>query len=901
MTPDAEEGLRRPRLALWLIAKCTPEEYREAVLGDLEEALAKRSSGGRGALGAHLWCWRQLFNLDVWRLRSQVGRERLSVRGSAGPLDIAGVELRQAVRALRRNPGYASSALCTLVVGLGAATSIFSVLNGLFLRPIPGVESPDSLAVVQAREFGGALGVGSYMDYLDFAERSRSFTRMAAFKPRRADASSSGVPEPVEALMVTSSYFDVLGVSPRLGRFFEREVDRGDGAHPEVILTERLWRRWFGADPSALGRSITLNGMSYVVIGITPAPFRGTSLLGAPELFVPMTMQGHLMPSSGYLLDRRGWGGVSIVGRLGAGVSLAAASAEMGALGEELGVEYPNTNRDRSYSAADFRQAAIPGEMRGPIMGVGALLLGVVSMVWLVVCLNVANLFLARSLRRRREIAIRVAVGAGRGRVVGQLVGEFMLIALMAAIGGAAFAQLLAGVIASTPLPIALDVGMDGRTVLFVAILAVVSGLLCSLVPALSLASSKPRSVTTPARGPRPERRRWPSRVLIIGQVTGSVVLVFATGLFAQTLLHLTTVDRGFDSSHLLTARFAPTLQGYEAGGIADFYRRLTDEVGALPGVRAVALADGLPAASDFGSDSWFFQDAVEPERSTSLSSSAVSTNFFGVMGIPILAGRALAEREGPGRVPTVVVNEAAAALIEARTGRPAVGQGIGRNGPGGPFMEVVGVVGDSRSGRAAEARPFVYAAYGQLLELGLGGEQMVVLLKGTSDMTALAAPLREAAARVDPNVPAFDVMTMDRFLDRLVATERLTVAVLGASSTVALLLVAVGLYGLLAYLVTQRTREFGIRVALGAATGSLKRIIIREALTLSVTGLVLGGVVITVIMRWASGLLVGASPADPAAIALTVLAVLGVTLLAAHTPSARAARANPVVAIKAE
>lgn len=886
----------------WLIAKLTPAEYEDAVLGDVEEEFVeRRASPNGGTVRAYMWAWRQVMNRDVWRLRSEARR---ALRGEGRPmsvLDMMGVEFRQAVRVLRRNPGYAAAAVGTLIIGLGAATTIFSVLNGLFLRPIPGVESPSTLASVQASEFGGAFGVASYVDYIDLRERSQAFSEMAAFKPRRVDAAASGVPEPVEAVMATSTYFDVVGVDPLLGRFFDSSVDRGAGAHPEVVLTEGLWRRWFGEDPGAVGRSITLNGLSYTVIGVSPARFRGTSLMSSPELFVPMTMQPHLMPTSGNLLESRGWGGVEIVGKLAPGTSSEAAAAEMRTLGEALGLEYPRSNGERAYTAVGFREAAVPSYVRGPALQVGTLLAGVVAAVWLVVCLNVSNLFLARSIRRRRELAIRVAVGAGRGRVVGQLVGEFMLIAILAAFGGAAFAQALGMAISSQPLPIVFDIGVDGRTIAFVAFMALVTGLLCSLIPALTLASRAPRDVTTPASGPRPERRRWPSRLLIMGQVTVSVVLVFTTGLLAQTLANLAGAERGFDSSHIITARFDPSLQGYDAEQTARFYQRLVEETGALPGVRTVALADGLPAASEFGSDGWFIRNASDPERSTSMSASAVSTNFFSVMGIPIVAGRGFTDGDVPGAVPALLVNEAAATIIEERTGRPAVGEALGMNGPGGPFLEVVGVVGDSRSGRVTNASPFIYGAHEQALALGLGGTRMVVMLKGSADMGELSGPLRDAAARVDPNVSATDVVTMDAFLDGLLAVERLTVTVLGTSSMVALGLAALGLYGLLAYLVAQRTREFGIRVALGAASESLQRIVLVEALVLSASGLVLGGVLVSVLVGWTEGFLVGVSPADPVTIVLSVAAVMVVTLVAAYTPSVRAARADPVVAMRAE
>ena len=622
--------------------------------------------------------------------------------------------------------------------------------------------------------------------------------------------------------------------------------------------------------------------------------------MDVPELFVPMTMQAELMPGSGFLLDRRGWGGIEIVGRLTEGTPLSTAANEVASLGQQLAAEYPQTNERRAYTATAFREAAMPGEARGPIVQMSMLLLGVVTALWMVVCLNVANLFLARSMRRRQELAVRIAMGAGRGRVLRQLVLEFMTIAGVSAVAGMALARLIAGAVATLPLPVVFDIGIDGPTILFVGALALASGLLCALVPALTLSVTDPRSAAVPGGAFGARRHRWPSRILVVGQVTVSVALLFATALFARTFTNLTSADAGFDSSAVLTARFNPRLQGFDGAQVADFYDRLTASAASIPGVTQVMLADGLPG-SGFGSDSWFFENATDPEQSSSLSFSAVSTNYFDGMGIPVVEGRGFTEQDAPGHPPAIVVNEAAARLIEARTGAAAVGQGIGMNGPGGPFLPVVGVVGDSRAGRTSQAQPFVYGPHRQVLELGFGGDRMVVMLRTTVAPGSLTGDLRRTAAAVDPNVSAADVMTMEQFLADLLAADRLTVTVLGASSLIALLLVAIGLYGLLSYVVTQRTREFGIRLALGARTRSLKSIVLREAMGLSGVGIVLGVAGALAVSRLTAQFLVEVSPTDPASMVASLLAVAGVTLAAAYVPAARAMRADPVEAMRNE
>lgn len=816
-------------------------------------------------------------------------------------MDTLSVEIKQAVRVFRRSPGFAAAVLVTLGIGVGGTTAIFSLVNGLLLKPIPGLEEPSRLVALQASEYGGAFGVGSYVDYLDFVERTRAFQALAAFKPRRVDVAAAGSVEPLNAAMVTSSYFDVLGVRPYLGRFFGPEVDQGVSTHPQVILTDGLRRRWFGSDASVLGTQIVLNGRGYEVLGVTPPAFRGTTLVQVPELFVPMTMQPDLMPESGYLLERRGWSGVSLVGRLADDVTREAAGAEIESIAAQLATEYPSTNSERVYRAVDIGAATVPGATRSDVVRMSGLLLAIVGALWLVVCLNVANLFLARAMKRRQELAVRLAMGAGRATVIRQLALEFMAVALAAGLVGMALARVLGTAVATLPLPVLLDMSLDVRTLLFTGVVALASGVICGTVPALTLSRVDPGSSLSSARGHGGGGRSWPSRLLVVSQVTFSVMLLFATGLFVRTFTNLSSADPGFEATGLLTAGFDPSLQGYDAARVTDFYRRLTEAALAIPGVEDVAMADALPAAGNFGSDGWFFENATEPERSSSIFFSTVSANFFRTLRIPIVAGRGFTDGDTPAVMPVLLVNEAGARLIEARTGRPPVGQRMSVSGPRGPFLEVVGVVGDSRTGRALEASPFVYGVHEQVLALGFGGHRMVVMLRTSVEPESLAAGLRRVAAAVDPDVAVSNITTMERFLDDLLAPERLTVTALSVSSALGLLLVGVGLYGLLAYVVARRTREFGIRMALGSSPVRLKRIVLREALGLAGAGLLLGVVGALGVNRFLSDFLVGVTPSDPTSMAAAVAVVMVTALAAAYAPAARATRADPVVAMRVE
>ncbi len=809
------------------------------------------------------------------------------------------VDFKQALRVFARSPGYAASVVLSLAAGIGGATSIFALVSGLLLRPLPGIVDQDRLVAVMTSESGGSFGVSAYMDFLDFRDGSNSLESLSAFKPRIADVSTDGAPEAVPAAMVSANYFATLGVRPLVGRFFEGDADVEPGTPAEAVITHGYWQRTLGGSLSVLGRTMQINGRAFQLIGVTPPDFQGTTLSEKPQLFVPISMQPVLMPESGYLLDRRGWGGIFIVARLAPGVSRPAALEEIQVLGERLANQYPDTNGRRAYDVVPVQDAVVPGVPRHQLALAGGLLLAVVGVLWLVVCLNVANLFMVRALRRRQELAVRQALGAGRRRVASTLVMEFMILAVAAGTTGVFLARGISGVVARVPSPIDLNVGLDLSTAAFAGLVTLASGVICALLPALSPAvtGKAAESISTALR---PLPRRWPNRILVVGQVALSVILLFGTGLFVQTLVNLTSTGPGFDPRGILTAEFHPGLQGYETAQVGDFYDRLTARISGLPGVDGVALADALPAVGALGSDTWFVEGAEDPERPSSLSFSTVSANFFETIGVPVLDGRGFAADDVPGQPPVLIINEAAARLIEARTGRSALAAALALSGPEGPFLEVVGVVGDTRAGRGAGASPTLYGLHPQVLALGFGGARMTMIVRATVPPASLTDQIREVAAEVDPNVAASNLLTMEEALDQVFGPDRMAVTVLGASSALALLLVALGLYGLLSMLVAQRTRDFGIRVALGAGRGKLTEIVLREALLLSATGLALGTVAGPLLLRLASTFLVGVSPSDPASVLLGSGVVLAVALLAAWVPARRAMNSDPLEAMRA-
>ena len=396
-------------------------------------------------------------------------------------------DVRYGLRMLTKSPVFTAAAVLTLALGIGANTAIFSLVNALLWKGVPVVEL-DGLVGVYTAEGGDGPGVTSYMDYVDFRDQNQVFSGLAAFKPRLMDLASGGVTERVDGMMVTGNYFSVLGVAPAAGRFFRPEEDRVPGAHAVVVLSHGLWQSRFGGDRGAVGDAVWLNGREFTVIGVAPPRFRGTRLLDQPQVFVPMMMQPHFMPAAGNLLGNRGWAGTLVVGRLRPGVTLRQVQANLEALGERLAAEYPATNARREYSVVSFAAATLGPGPRAEVMRLSVLLMGVVLLVLLVACVNVANLMLARANQRRREIAVRQALGAARGRLVRQLLVESLLLALASGAVGLLLAVWAAEALRTLEMPIHLDLGLDSRVLAFTALVAVVTSLAFGLAPAFRTA-----------------------------------------------------------------------------------------------------------------------------------------------------------------------------------------------------------------------------------------------------------------------------------------------------------------------------------------------------------------------------------------------------------------------------
>ncbi len=806
-------------------------------------------------------------------------------------------EVRLAVRGLAKSPGLSVTILATLALGLGVNTTVFTVVNALLLRPLPAIPDPQELVAVFTRE-ERAPGVSSYADFVDLRRESSTFAGLAAYKHLGLDLTAGERSDRLSGALVSADYFTALGLTPAAGRFFVAGEDQPEGGAAVAVLSHGLWRDRFGADPGAVGRSVTLNGRDFEVVGVAPEGFRGVVWSTRPEVFVPITQQPVFMPGSQALLLNRNWSGIHMVGRLRAGVSLEAARADLERVAAGIGREHPES-RGRQPVLVPFDKASLSPSMRGQVVSFSALLMGVAALVLLTTSVNVSNLMLARGIQRRRELAVRRALGASNARLVGHLLLEGLL---LAAAGGALslLAALWAGdLLASSLAAFEPDLTPDGRVVAFAAAASLASALLFSLAPGIRARRLAVAPVLRDEAGSvGGARGQALSRILVVAQVALSLVLLATAGLFTRTLSALQGAS-GFAAEEVLVAGFDPQLEGYSAEESRDFYRRLRERLAALPGVAAVGFASSLPGQ---GADTNSVTVEGAPpvaEGERMLYVSVVGGDYFAALGIPLLAGRALGDQDGEGRPLAVVVNRAAGRALEGWAGRPAVGQRLSFNGPGGPYFEVVGLAEDAATESLREgARPAVFLEHRQVPASSLGGS-MALLARVAGDPLARLPDLEAVVRQLDPRVPVVQPAVLAQFFTGTLVAERMAAGLSGFSALLALALAAVGLYGVLAFAVGRRAKELGLRLALGAGRADLLRLVIGEGMKLTAIGLAAGFAGALAVGRLLSRFLFGVAPADPATLGGVTAILAVVSLAACYLPARKAARVDPLLSLR--
>jgi predicted permease len=827
-------------------------------------------------------------------------------------------DVRYAARLLRKSPGFTAVAVLSLALGIGANTAVFSLVDAAMFRALP-VSEPERLVLANWASRDGLPGTShngwmvptadgkrtttsmSYPVFERFRDESATLADVFAFAELyRVNVGAGGRAELAGGTFVSGDYFPALGLVAPLGRLIEPEDDR-PGAEAVAVVSHGYWRRRFGGDPGALGRPLRLNGQTFTLIGVAPRGFTGTMQLGSqPEIFVPLARAERLGGDS--LTDPRSWW-LQVMGRLAPGVTKERAEAELasifrGAIDEEWsvsdgsGVEMP----EFSLSPGGHGLQEVRGEVSGPLF----IAWTVCGLVLLIACANLAGLLVARARSRRREIAVRLSVGASRGRLVRQLLTESLLLsgagALLGMLLAAAGVEALFALLPWSPgQELVLEPGLNLRVLAFTAGVAAFTGVGFGLVPALRASGRRlapAMKAVDDVQGPAGRARWSPGRLLLAGQVSLSLVLLVAAVLFARTLGNLRRIDPGFETGGVLTFRVDPTLNGYEGERLAGFYGELRRRVEALPNVEAATLS---PFSLLAGRGSWTSlspDDGVEREAER-VHVHTVASNFLATMRVPLIAGRDLAERDQDPASRVAVINETFARRLFPSGG--AVGRRFGFRGT--QDIEIVGIARDAKNDRlTGEILPTVYLPYRQAPYLG----SMTFSVRAAGDPRALVPAVRAVLRGLDADLPMFEVRTLDDRIDEAMLQQRQFARLAALFGLVALALCCIGIYGLLSHAVLRRTREFGIRQALGATRRSLTMLIMRE-LRLVLAGVALGAGLSLLATRWISNLLFGLEPGDPLSVGIAGALLLAVSALAAWIPARRAARVDPLVALRFE
>ncbi|MGD0778228.1 MAG: ABC transporter permease [Candidatus Solibacter sp.] len=816
--------------------------------------------------------------------------------GSKGRL-LAGLgqDLRYGFRTLRKNPGFTAIAILALALGIGANTAIFSVVNGVLLRPL-AYPDPGRLVIIYETTAELSEASVAYPNYLDWRRESRFFTDMGAFRGDDFNFTGAGEPEQVSGEYVSASLFPVFGVSPFLGRIFLLEEDR-QGAACAVMLRYGFWKQRFGGDPNILGKTLTLNAVSCAVVGVLPSDYRSRD---NAQVFVPIEQWNSIG-----LRTREERAGLRVIGRLIPGATLEAAQAEMASLSNGLAHQYPKTNAGHGAKLVPMKD-----DMVGYIRPTLILLAGAVAFVLIIACANVANLLLARSTARKREFAIRAALGAQRGRVVRQLLTESVLLSL----GGAAVGLALARwgtrlVLAAVPgsLPRSAEIGIDPYVLLFTLLVSIVTGILFGLAPAFHGANANlQEALKEGARGAGGGRHRAEG-VFVAVEIGLAVILLAGAGLMIESVWWLWQVDAGFNTRNILTTQVAlsPKVMG-SPPAIRLAYQQLLGRVAAIPGVQSAAITSVVPLSERNSELPFWPGTGPQPaqDRMTSAMFYIVTPDYPSVMQVPLRHGRFFTDRDTLASPPVAVIDDVLARRIFP--GQDPVGRQISLVvvGP----VQIVGVVGHVKhwgldSDDTAKIRDQIYFPFMQVPDMFMSEAVagLTLTLRTGPEPLSLVSAVRAQVAGPTRDQPIYKVRSMEQIISGSLAERRFTMLLLIVFATAALLLAAVGIYGVMSYAVTRRTHELGIRVALGASRREIVALVLRQGMRLAAIGMAAGLVAALALTRFMAGLLYGVRPADPATLTAVTLLLAGIALLACYIPARRATAVDPVVSLRCE
>ncbi|MCA1591406.1 MAG: ABC transporter permease [Acidobacteria bacterium] len=800
-------------------------------------------------------------------------------------------DLRYALRVLAKNPGFTAIAVVALALGIGANTAIFSVINTVLLRPLP-FDSPERLVKVWGtnQKRGVSKYPVSYPNFTDWRDQNGVFEHVAAYSDAGAILTGHDAPEQLNGIVASADFFEVLGAKPAIGRGFTTQDEQGD-THV-IVLSDGVWRSRFAADPGIVGQQVMLDGQATTVIGIMPAAFSFPPDTATAPVFWSLLNpkeEGNAERGANYLL---------VIGRLKPGIAREQAQAEMSTVAGRLEQQYPEKNTGRGINLVPLHEDIV-GDLRPALL----ILFGAVGFVLLIACANVANLLLARASSRTREIAVRTALGASRWRIVRQLMTESALLALVGGTLGLLLALwgvdlLLAAVPAD--IPRLSESGLDARVFGFTTAISLLTGLVFGLAPALQASKTElTEALKEGGRGSTEGLKRNRVRsLLVVSEVALSLVLLVGAGLLVKSFIYLHDVNPGFKPDHVLTADVGlPTAKYEKEQQQAAFYQQAVGRIAALPGVEAAGAVMPLPLNGNGMQNILTIEGrpALAPGEKLTTNSRVITPGYLRAMGIPLIRGRAFTERDDKDAPKVFLVNESLARKYFP--GEEAVGKEIEVTVAPGMKGEIVGVVGDVKHRNLeAEPGPETYVSY-----LQAPMPYMTLVARTSVDPASLTGSLRGAVQQVDKDQPLYGVKTMEQWVADSVARRRFNTVLLGIFSAVALLLAAVGIYGVMSYSVTQRTHEIGLRMALGAQRGDVLGMVVGQGMTLIMIGVALGLAASFALTRVMRGLLYGVSATDPLTFGGVALVLILVALLACFIPARRATKVDPMVALRYE
>ena len=806
-------------------------------------------------------------------------------------------DIRFGLRMLMKKPGSNAAVVLALALGIGMNAAVFSFVNALLLRPPAGVSATGSLVEIwlHNRTAAGIQGYlpFAYPDYAYYRDHSHSLEGVLAFDGDGHPTiwNRSGEGQVIQGQLVSGNYFSELGVNPVLGRALSNGDDQLESPHSVVVLSYSFWQKELGSDAGVVGRTLVLNGAAFTVVGVAPAAFTGMLVATEPDFWAPLATQDLFTHDKARMKDRNGYW-LIVLGRLGPGMDRVKAQAEMHVMAHQLELDHPETNKN--IDATVYSATLVPGPYRGYVSAFTGMLQAVFVLVLLIACANAASLLLARAQGRVREMAVRSALGAGRGRLIRQMLVESLLLSSIAGMGGVMLAWWMARMLLGlkpASLPIALEVPMDWRVLLFALLVSLATGVIFGLIPALRSAAVDAVPVLKEEGQTGGLRKSRLRNMLLIGEIAACVVLLAGATLCVRSLLHANSIDPGFDTQHIAIAALDPGSLGYTPEKVSAFYRQLMEHVRALPGVVSASYADYLPLGTSEEVTSVTRHVGKDPDKSR-VDVFRVDPGYFSTMGITLLRGRDFTQKESDSAEPVaVVVNE-----VQARQlwpGQDPIGKRL--------------VVGDAK----ATSEVIGVAKAGKYRTLGEGPVAVVyrgtlppsrtLVIRTSGDARSLLAPVRREVEVVDPMMAATDLETIGEYMAFPLFPARTLGLLLGASGIFAVLLTAIGLFGVIAYVVSQRTREIGVRMALGARQTDVLKLVMRQGLQVTSIGLCIGLAAAFAAARLLAPLLYGIGANDPATLAGVAIGVTAVSMLACYVPARRAMRVDPAIALRYE